>query len=1135
MSSDNFLKQLLAGFATALEPLKEAVASPQAFGSFLGEFGWTLESNALNSVTGSLGGLSSVSTDASSMNLEQLAGDLVSAANIIRSIATSGAPAAFASSFPHELLDFLVYAALAQQSAPTFALLHFGGVLSERRVAADSTTGRAEYVQRLVNWGLLGQFTDQPLASFEKNYGWGTDFAAAAFLRSLGILIRGFGGTAGLYPADASLIEQYYSRDSSSAAGTANLILAPPALQASVTSDSATADAKLALLFLPIPPTATADAAPDGLAIMPVITGRASDTIALTDTITLTLSGDFLTRPIRAEIHPGRAALKASTGDSSVDASVRVDAKSAAGSPWIAIGAADSSRLEISAAHAAFGFSGHLDGEIDIHAEVGLDSAALVIDLGEGDGFVKNAVGSQPSRSPLSLIFKYSLKSGFSVSGTPRLQVTLPVMQSIGDAIKLQSISFSLGAGAGNSFALDATVALGVSIGPIAAAVSGLGATLRLSVPENGAQPGNLGNADLSFGFLPPSGVGLSIDAAGVSGGGFLAHANDEYSGVLQLKFNDLALQAFGLITTQVAGASGYSLIALIDSNFPPVQLGWGFTLDGVGGLLGVNRTASVDALRAAVKSGQISSILFPTAAISNASQVLSALDTFFPAAPGRFLFGPMALIEWGTPAVLTASVAVILELPEPIEIILLAKIEAKLPTPAAALVHINMDALGVLDLTQGELSLDASLYDSKLISFTINGDMALRADWSSQREFLLAIGGFHPQFTPPAGFPSLNRVAINMPSGIVSKLRLAAYLAITSNSVQFGATLDVFIGVSGCGITGHLGFDALLQLDPFQFTADISGSVAVTVGGDDLSSVSLDATLTGPAPWHIAGSFKIHIVFFDIGVSFSASWGLGAPTQPVSTVDVGALLNAALADPRNWNSQLPSGVAALVSTRQVSDPNTIFAHPLAMLEVHQQVVPLGLAIARFGQAIPLGATEFSITGFNVGRQTTGYTAVQDDFAPAQFFDLSDNDKLSRPSFERHDAGAVMSGSFVTSGAVRAKTVNYETYYINTPGVVTVDEGVPQAFPWSGLQFVMSTGAAARKTISRSGSLRYATPGNPIKVQEPVFVVAGTANLATASTPAAAGPTYSDAAAALRSVAPALRAGLQIVGIHELA
>jgi len=367
--------------------------------------------------------------------------------------------------------------------------------------------------------------------------------------------------------------------------------------------------------------------------------------------------------------------------------------------------------------------------------------------------------------------------------------------------------------------------------------------------------------------------------------------------------------------------------------------------------------------------------------------------------------------------------------------------------------------------------------------------------------------------------------------------LTLAAYLAITSNSVQFGATLDVFIGVSGCGISGHLGFDALLQLSPFHFAADISGSVAVTVGGDDLASISLDASLTGPAPWNIAGSLKIHIIFFDVHVSFSQSWGLEAPSQQVSTVDVGSLLNAALADPRNWNAQLPSGLSALVSTRQISDPNSIFAHPLAILEVHEQVVPLGLTITRFGEAVPSGATEFSITDLRIGTQAAAWSAVEDDFAPAQFFDLSDNDKLSRPSFERHDAGAVMSGNLVANGAALAKTIDYETFFINTPGVVTVDEGVPQPFPWADLSVVMLSGSAAQKTISVAGNRRYTAPGNPIRVAEPAFALAGTATLTAEPAPAAAGPTYSDAEAALRAAIAATlsrRDSLQIVGAYEL-
>jgi hypothetical protein len=495
-----------------------------------------------------------------------------------------------------------------------------------------------------------------------------------------------------------------------------------------------------------------------------------------------------------------------------------------------------------------------------------------------------------------------------------------------------------------------------------------------------------------------------------------------------------------------------------------------------------------------------------------------------------------MALIGWGTPTVVTAAVAVIVELPSPVRIVLVARLEAKLPTPSAPVIHLNMDALGVLDLSQSQLSLDATLFDSKLVTFAMSGDMSLRADWGTQREFLLAVGGFHPRFTPPADFPTLKRITIDMPSGIISKLRLAAYLALTSNSVQFGAQLDVFIGVSGCGLSGQLGFDALLQLDPFHFDADISGSVAIRAAGDDFASVSLDATLTGPAPWNIAGKFKIHIIFFSIHVSFSQSWGQNTPTQLPSAVDVAGLLSAALADPRNWNSQLPAGVSPLVTTRQIDDATAIFADPSARLEVHEQVVPLGLAITRFGSASVSGANQFAITDMRVGNQTMTCDAVQDDFAPAQFFDLSDQDKLARPSFERHDAGAVMHDSLLSNGTPQPKSIDFETFYIDTPGQIRTDEGVPQPFPWNDIEVVMLTGSAAQKPISRAGARRYSAPGTPIHVAEPAFVLVDTTTLAPQGATPTGKTTYSDTAALLAATLtahPNQHNTLQIIATHE--
>jgi hypothetical protein len=1034
---------------------------------------------------------------------------------------------------PRQLADYLLVKMLERRHPVLHSTLALAGVIDQHEVATAATPFNVPYTQRTIRWEKVGDYLSSPSTSIEQAYGWNTDnFAYDDVVDNL----HRFGRSIGFF------------------SGRANPN--PDTLQALhggtdvVTDDNAT---QLRILDFPL---LRIVGSPIGAQIYPVLNATkdkaigfavglyfdptaglsfpVADNLELDVKYTGTSALDVGVLVLPAQPLKTVSNIFGGTGTQQMDLSQFIPEFNYSNDDQktLLFDTAFGAKLEFASWALRAGVLAALSG---VYAETDLKGATLTLSAGQGDGFLQNVLPSQPMTLDFDLTVGFSSTTGLYFGGSVHMDVKLPTHISIGP-ITVQGITVSLKpADSKIPVALGADITL--SVGPVGVTVQNMGATVILSFPTN--RDGNAGPVQIDLAFKPPDGAGLSINSAGVSGGGFLAHddAKQEYSGVLQLKFNDLALQAFGLITTQVAGSQGYSLLALIDADFPPIQLGWGFTLNGVGGLLAVHRTASVDALRAAVKSGKISTILFPTNPISNASQILGTLDALFPTAPGRFLFGPMALIGWGTPTVLTASVAVIFELPEPIEIILLAKLTAQLPNPSAPLVKLNMDALGVLDLTQDDLSLDASLFDSKLISFPITGDMALRANWSSQREFLLAIGGFHPQFTPPSDFPSLTRVAIDMPSGIVSKMRLAAYLALTSNSVQFGATLDVFIGVSGCGLSGHLGFDALLQLSPFHFVADISGSVAIIIGGDDLASVSLDASLSGPAPWNIAGTFKIHIIFFDEHFSFSQSWGLSAPSQQTSTIDVGALLNTQLADPRNWSSQLPAGLSALVATRKIDDASSFFAHPLALIEVHEQVVPLGLTITHFGEATPSGATEFSITDFRVGNQSTKYIAVQDDFAPAQFFDLSDNDKLSGPSFERHDAGAVMSGNLVANGTSFAKTIDYESFFINTPGVVTVDEGVQQPFPWSALPIVMRTGSAALKNISQAGKLRYSAPGNPIMVAEPVFTLASKSTLTAITTPTAAGTTYSDAAAALKSAlgaSPALSDALQIVASHEL-
>ncbi|WP_293902395.1 DUF6603 domain-containing protein [Phenylobacterium sp.] len=1135
MASDLF-HALIAEFGKVIAPLRAAAEDPQRLEAVLAQVGATSGAPGGDPLAAAIGAVAQLADRTQQLDSEAspsfatLAALLESLRNValaLRALSEADGPAAALETLGRDLIDWLIlrylwnYHPLAYGVAVLTTLITPAAATAPRpAIVSGGAMTRRPFQQEQFRFDRLKLLFTDPVTVLKAVYG--TPLATVADANAMADLLfpplvrvlRGLGVACryGFDPADAALLgDAARFVDHSLIIYTADLLLDAEVEAGVVVTLSAADRGDLGFVFNPF--------------------GTLTETRDLGD---WTVEFD-LTAAVQG-FAVGRHGFTLSADPSLAEVGGKITATLAApdDKPAFRVGAPTGTRLEIGGAQLSAQTTLSETQQI-LAASAAVSKSALVVQSADGDSFLRSVLPQDGLRADFDLGIAWSSQTGLSFHGAASLDATLPVGISIGGVLKVPSIHLGLFV---NDDALQAEVSASVSltIGPVLAVVDRLGVVANLGFPDGG---GNLGPVDLDFAFKPPSGVGLAVDAAGVSGGGFLAFdpPNGKYAGVLQLQFNALALQAFGLITTKVAGGQGYSLLALIDADFPPIQLGWGFTLNGVGGLLAVHRTASTDALRAAVIGGKLN-FLFPKSAITDGPQILAQLDAVFPTAPGRFLFGPMALIGWGTPTVLTIAIAVILELPEPVRIVLLAKLEAKLPSASAPLIRINMDAVGVLELTQGRLSLDASLYDSKLITYALAGDMALRAAWVGNREFVLAIGGCHPRFAPPPDLPVLKRVSVDMSSGGVSKLRLAAYLALTSNTVQFGAQLDVFVGVSGYGLSGHLGFDALLQLEPFHFDADISGSVALTADGDDLMSVALDATLSGPAPWNIAGEFKIHIVFFDVGISFSETWGEEAPPPQTTTVDVGALLDASLADPRSWSAPLPAGLSRLVAIRDIQDPSAVIAHPLARLEVHERTVPLGLTIERFGDAVPSGATAFSITALQVGAATADFDPLQDDFAPGQFFNLSDAEKLARPSFERHDAGAVMRGDLVAHGASLTKTTDFETFYIDTPGgAVRVESGVPPAFPWGDVHARLFGAAGAARTIGQAGARRYAAPGSPVRVAEPAFAVADVTTLAAGGASAAGGTTYSDMRAALDATlasAPGQRGRLQIVASHEL-
>src|SRR5690606_9079797 len=99
------------------------------------------------------------------------------------------------------------------------------------------------------------------------------------------------------------------------------------------------------------------------------------------------------------------------------------------------------------------------------------------------------------------------------------------------------------------------------------------------------------------------------------------------------------------------------------------------------GGIAGINRTVDEDALMAAVRAGSLDTVLFPTDPVADAPEIIDTFSAIFTPAEGRYVFGPVVQIGWGTPALITAELGIVIELPDPILIAVLGSITSILPT----------------------------------------------------------------------------------------------------------------------------------------------------------------------------------------------------------------------------------------------------------------------------------------------------------------------------------------------------------------------------------------------------------------------------------------------------------------------
>jgi len=913
---------------------------------------------------------------------------------------------AFASALPGRLLELLLTDHLERRAPAALAALELIGVIAHERLNAGSRDpAKPEVVVKHLRFDRLGALFTEPEALVEELYGWGTgSFQAGVLLDRVARLL-----TAVAVPVTRTTLEGTPPRDAieiflAMIAGTPTGI-APPGLEAGLTLDLADGFA------LTIPPA-------PGLEV----NFRVEGSVGAETGVRIQPPADVTVLPpsgsVQGQLSAGLALVPVAPAQEvtllGVIGGSRLAARRIAG--------------EVQGLFAWDPAAGRATGDFGIGGRV--EGGKLVVTMAEADGFIGTIMSGFGLEADFDLGFGWRAGSGVYFTGSGGLEVQVPTHIELGP-IELMAITVRIGID-GASFPVDLTADIKAALGPVQAVVQQIGLRATLSFPEG--QDGNLGVADLAFSFKPPSGVGLSIDVGVVKGGGFLFIDTErgEYAGALELVIADfLEVAAIGLINTKNPdGSPGFSLLIIISVGFGTgIQLGYGFTLLAVGGLVGINRTMNLQALMEGVRSGSIESVMFPQDIIANAPRIISDLRTFFPAREGTFLVGPMLKIGWGTPTLISLAVGVIIEIPGNIAIVGVLKLA--LPTADAPLIILQVNFAGALEFDKSRLYFFASLFESRILFMTIDGEMGLLVAWGDDASFVLSVGGFHPTFTPPPlPFPSPRRIVVSIIDTDYARIQVSGYFAITSNTAQFGARAELFFGVSAFSVEGHIAFDALFQFSPFYFIIEISASVSLKAFGVGVFSIRLRLSLEGPSPWRAKGTGSISLLFFEIEADFDITWGEAHDTE-LEPADVLPLLAAELAKDEAWQALPPAGANLLVSLRGLEDEAGLVLHPVGALQVRQRAVPLDLTIAKVGSRRARDGKRFSlsVTSASVSRRAD----LDEQFAVAQFVEMDDAAKLSRPAYERQHGGIELAADSTTGGTARMvkRIVRFEEVIID--------------------------------------------------------------------------------------------------------
>lgn len=562
----------------------------------------------------------------------------------------------------------------------------------------------------------------------------------------------------------------------------------------------------------------------------------------------------------------------------------------------------------------------------------------------------------------------------------------------------------------------------GGSLGPLVVRASHSAVTTALTAA------GDEGEI-LLVGLLPAVGIsgGLDVGPGKLTGGLEVDPDRRGATGHLGFAAGAITAGALGRVAT---GDQGVSFVAILGARFTPgIQIGFGFEISGVGGVIGVNVAVDTDQLRRRLADGTALAVFFPNDPNALAQLLPAVRDTFRPRA-GSVVAGPSAELTWlqvAGESMLRLSLVLLLELPRG-RLLILGRGVVEVPP----MVSLRLDALGEIDIPRGFYAADLAIVDGRIMGiFRASGTAALRVSTGSPSYTLFTLGGFYPGYRAEVpGLPAQQRLSFGPDLPLPISFRFEGYLAFTGGTFQAGARYEIGFDVGVLSAHGFLSFDALCQLDPFHLHADLAGGVDVEALGVDFAGVDFHGTLDAPGPVVVAG--RVSVSCLGLKASWDDRFVLGDSDRPADppTIDDLAAEVAKTVNPSNVGGVDGHDPRVRLAAPTRDAAGRAVVHPMGAVRWSQDVVPLGIELQRAHGRRLAGPRRLTVANLGAGT-TNGVTA---SFAPATFRDADRDTLLTLPAYEQLPSGVVVPLTLDSDApAVVPKDVTYDELYRGDP------------------------------------------------------------------------------------------------------